>query len=244
MTMIGSTDVLSALLIGLLTSSHCLAMCGGISGALGMAAAAQRHLLLLLFNIGRIACYSVLGFFLGSLTGILDGPMGYWTFGLRLLAGLMLIAIAGYIGQWWMGLSRLEALGQRLWRHVSLLAQRLMPVSSPQQALAIGVLWGLLPCGLIYSTLVWASAQAGSPAGTAVLMAGFGVGTLPAMLGAGLLGRQGRVFLTRRSVRLWASALLFAYGLWTIAGGAMALQHAGHDASLKHAPSDTTHGAH
>lgn len=236
---IGSPDVFSAILIGLLASTHCLAMCGGISGALGMAAAAQRHLLVLLFSIGRIACYSVLGLLVGGLISALGSGTGYWVFALRLLAGLMLIAIAGYIGQWWMGLKRLEAIGQHVWRRVSPLAQRLMPVTSPQQALAIGMLWGLLPCGLIYSTLLWASAQAGSPAGTAVLMAGFGVGTLPAMLGVGLLGQQGQALLSRRAVRLGASALLLAYGVWTIAGGAMALQHAGqsgaaHDA---HAPS-------
>lgn len=235
---IGSPDVFSAILIGLLASTHCLAMCGGISGALGMAAAAQRHLLVLLFSIGRIACYSVLGLLVGGLISALGSGTGYWVFALRLLAGLMLIAIAGYIGQWWMGLKRLEAIGQHVWRRVSPLAQRLMPVTSPQQALAIGMLWGLLPCGLIYSTLLWASAQAGSPAGTAVLMAGFGVGTLPAMLSVGLLGQQGRALLSRRAVRLGASVLLLAYGVWTIAGGAMALQHVGQSdrAHEVHAP--------
>lgn len=237
---IGSPEVFSAIVIGLLASTHCLAMCGGISGALGMAAAARRHWLVVLFSIGRIACYSALGLFLGGLIHALGGGSAYWIFALRLLAGLMLIAIAGYIGQWWMGLKRLEAIGQHVWRRVSPLAQRLMPVTSPAQALGIGALWGLLPCGLIYSTLLWASAQAGSPAGTAVLMAGFGTGTLPAMLGAGLLGRQGQAFLSRRAVRLGASVLLLVYGLWTIAGGSMALQHAAHSGAAHsvHAPSD------
>ncbi len=59
------------------------------------------------------------------------------------------------------------------------LASKAIPVNSPAKALSLGVIWGWLPCGLVYSTLTWALAS-GSIVSGASIMLFFGLGTLPA----------------------------------------------------------------
>jgi hypothetical protein len=102
------------------------------------------------------------------------------------------------------------------------LARRLQPGRSFAGALALGMLWGWLPCGLVYSALAFA-VTAGDAWHGALLMAGFGLGTLPAMLATGLLAQRvtalGRVVASRRL----AGAMLIACGVWTFAAsGAIA----------------------
>src|SRR5690606_41385592 len=79
---------------------------------------------------------------------------------LRVVAALLLIAMGLYLAGWWSGLTRIEAIGRGLWRHLQPIASRLMPVRNLPQALFLGALWGSLPCGLGFSTLLWAARQA------------------------------------------------------------------------------------
>src|SRR5690606_31074322 len=102
------------------------------------------------------------------------------------LAGLMLIAMGLYLGSWWSGLVKVEAVGRRLWRHLQPIAQRLLPVKSAGQGFLLGMVWGWLPCGLVYSALVW-SASAANIGEAALIMTSFGLGTLPAVLATGYL---------------------------------------------------------
>ena len=83
----------------------------------------------------------------------------------------------------WRGLRKIEALGGRLWKLISPLAHKLLPPRNPAQALGLGLVWGWLPCGLVY-TMLAAAAVAGSGLHGAALMGAFGLGTLPAMFGA------------------------------------------------------------
>jgi len=81
----------------------------------------------------------------------------------------------------------------------------------------LGALWGWLPCGLIYSALALAMTQtAGLAAGSMVI---FGVGTLPAVLAAGIAAQQLNRLLQQRGIRIGLSLLIILYGLWTISGG-------------------------
>ena len=132
--------LLSAWVLGLLGGGHCLGMCGGLMGALTMAIPpeqrAKRLRLLLAYNLGRVASYAVAGFLIG-LAGwaIANSPAAT---ALRVVAALLLISMGLYLAGWWSGLTRVEALGRGLWRHIQPVASRLMPVTSLPRALVLG----------------------------------------------------------------------------------------------------------
>ncbi|TFF35718.1 sulfite exporter TauE/SafE family protein [Pseudomonas sp. RIT623] len=209
----------SALVLGLLGGGHCLGMCGGLMGALTLAIPPEqrgkRLRLLLAYNLGRILSYASAGLLLG-LAGVAlaSSPLAI---GLRVLAALLLIAMGLYLAGWWSGLTHIEALGRGLWRHVQPLATRLLPVSSLPRALLLGALWGWLPCGLVYSTLLWAASQ-GDALHSAALMLAFGVGTWPVLLATGLAAERVSKLLRKRGVRMAGGVLVILFGLWTLPG--------------------------
>jgi len=206
----------TALILGLLGGAHCIGMCGGIAATVGMTRPDSRAgalILLLGYNGGRLLSYALAGALLGGL-GVLVAD-GTATLILRTLAGLMLVAMGLYIAQWWKGLLHLERAGSGLWRYIRPLASRFLPARTPLQALALGLLWGWLPCGLVYSTLIWASA-AGQWQTSALLMFCFGLGTLPAMLATGLMAAQLRQLLAHRLTQQLAGSLIILFGLFTL----------------------------
>ena len=211
--------LLSALILGLLGGGHCLGMCGGLMSALTLAIPpdqrARRLRLLLAYNLGRILSYAAAGLLIG-LAGwaVASSPAAML---LRVLAGLLLIAMGLYLAGWWSGLTRIEAVGRHLWRHLQPLASRLMPVSSLPRALLLGAVWGWLPCGLVYSTLLWASSQ-GSPGESALLMLAFGLGTWPVLLATGMAAERLTALLRRRGVRIAGGLLVILFGIWTLPG--------------------------
>ena len=193
-------------MVGLAGSVHCIGMCGGIVGALsvGVAAPAPRAVIaihaqrtvsdshalrVLAYNGGRIGSYMLAGALAGGLAGAGMVRMaslqvaGYW------LANLMLVALGLYLMDAWRGLARLEAAGNLVWRRVRPLLQPLLPMDTPLKALAVGGLWGWVPCGMVYSALLTAM-MGGSAVHGAAAMAAFGLGTLPTLLGMGLLGAR------------------------------------------------------
>lgn len=119
---------------------------------------------------------------------------------LRIVAGLLLISMGLYLGGWWSGLTRIEALGRGLWRHIQPVASRWLPVCSLPRALLLGALWGWLPCGLVYSTLLWAASQ-GDALDSGLLMLAFGLGTWPVLLATGMAAERLTALLRRRGVR-------------------------------------------
>ena len=194
-------------------------MCGGLMGALTLAIPPEqrgrRLRLLLAYNLGRITSYACAGLLLG-LAGwaVASSPAAL---ALRVLAALLLIAMGLYLAGWWSGLTRIEALGRGLWRHIQPVASRLLPVSSLPRALLLGALWGWLPCGLVYSTLLWAASQ-GNAGYSAALMLAFGVGTWPVLLATGLAAERVNALLRRRSVRVAGGVLVMLFGVWTLPG--------------------------
>lgn len=209
----------SALILGLLGGGHCLGMCGGLMGALTLAIPPEqrgrRLRLLLAYNLGRILSYACAGLLLG-LAGwaVASSPAAL---ALRVVAALLLVAMGLYLAGWWSGLTRIEALGRGLWRHIQPVASRLLPVSSLPRALLLGALWGWLPCGLVYSTLLWAASQ-GNAGYSAALMLAFGVGTWPVLLATGLAAERVNILLRHRSVRVAGGVLVMLFGIWTLPG--------------------------
>lgn len=175
----------------------------------------KRLRLLLAYNLGRIFSYACAGLLLG-LAGwaVASSPAAL---ALRVAAALLLIAMGLYLAGWWSGLTHIEALGRGLWRHIQPMASRLLPVSSLPRALLLGALWGWLPCGLVYSTLLWAASQ-GNAGYSAVLMLAFGLGTWPVLLATGLAAERVNALLRRRSVRVAGGVLVMLFGVWTLPG--------------------------
>ena len=211
-------EILSALLLGLLGSTHCIGMCGGISGALAFALGpnlgpARRYALLTGYSLGRIMSYAMMGALLGGTAGGLAGDGGMRV--LRIVAGALLVLMGCYLAGWLNTLALLERAGHGVWRHVQGLAARLIPVDRLHKALLAGMAWGWLPCGLVYSALAWAGTS-GSTARGALLMLAFGLGTLPAVVASGALAAELRALLQRRELRVIAGLLVIAFGAWTL----------------------------
>lgn len=207
--------------VGFLGSAHCVAMCGGIAGALSLAQpparrrGAARLLHHAAYSAGRLGSYALAGGLAGAF-GLAVATLLGGAVALRAAAALLMVLLGLYLCGWRTGLGWLEHQGARLWRRIAPLAARLRPGQSPLGAFALGGLWGWLPCGLVYSALALAAA-AGGAAGGALLMLGFGLGTLPALLATGLTAqRLGAIAHGPRARRL-AGALLIAFGVWTFA---------------------------
>ncbi|MFK7159820.1 sulfite exporter TauE/SafE family protein [Marinospirillum sp. MEB164] len=218
--------VMTALIAGLLGGGHCIGMCGGIVSALSFALPpSQRHParllgLLLMYNLGRISSYVLAGALVGGLGQLLVQSIQPLVQLLSWLAVLMLVLMAAYIGQWWMGLLKVEALGKGLWRRLEPIGRRLMPVTHPLQALGIGLVWGWLPCGLVYSMLILALSS-GSALHGAILMLFFGLGTLPTLLLTGALAQQLMTYLRQGFWRQCSALLLLVFALlqaWPLLG--------------------------
>jgi len=210
---------ISAFIMGLFSSAHCFGMCGGISAAFGISTALQspiqRLSRLFAYNAGRITCYVALGIVFGYFSEFLSEQFRALMLPLRVLAGVMLIAMACYLAQWWMGITVFERAGQKIWKQVQPFSLKLKPAQGLHQAYAFGLLWGLLPCGLVYSMLVWVSAS-GRMTTAALLMFGFGLGTLPAMVATGYGSARLQAVLQNRITRQASAILLLLYGLWTV----------------------------
>ena len=212
-------QLVSALILGLLGGGHCIGMCGGLMGALTLAIPpeqrARRLRLLLAYNLGRIISYTTAGLLIG-LAGwtVANSPAAL---AMRVVAGLLLVCMGLYLAGWWSGLTRIEALGRGLWRHIQPVASRLLPVSTLPRALLLGALWGWLPCGLVYSTLLWSASQ-GSASDSALLMLAFGLGTWPVLLATGLAAERLTALLRKRGIRIAGGVLVMLFGIWTLPG--------------------------
>lgn len=230
--------VLTAFTAGLFGSLHCLGMCGGASAMIALGAATPRaaqhailiptvvrpspspHRNVLAFNIGRITSYMLAGALVGMLGGLATQlPMLNETSGSRallyLLANVMIVATGLYL----MGLPQLllplERVGAALWRHTGGLKARLLPMNTPTRAALFGLLWGWIPCGMVYAILVTAMTSGSALHGTLTMLA-FGLGTLPMMLATGwALGSVGalRRYAQNARIRALAGVILIAMGL-------------------------------
>ncbi|HSG21994.1 MAG TPA: sulfite exporter TauE/SafE family protein [Azonexus sp.] len=209
---------LALFLVGLLGGTHCVGMCGGIVGALSMGAPA-RWSMLLSYNAGRILSYSAAGAIAGALGAASLGLEGQVPARLILyfFANLMLVALGFYLLGVTRALAFTERFGQKLWRLIQPLTKRFLPARTVGQAFPLGLLWGWLPCGLVYSALA-SSLSAGSAARGALMMLAFGLGTLPNLLLAGIVLARLNEFVRRPAVRIFSGLLVLGFGLYGLLG--------------------------
>lgn len=208
----------AALTTGLMGGAHCAAMCGGI--ATGFSALAPRAGLVLALqsNLGRVGGYVIAGAIAGGLgKGIvravqLDGL----ALALRIAVGAVLIFAALRLLGVHDRLGFLPRPGAALWQRLRPLQRRLLPANSAGKRIALGMLWGWLPCGLSTTLLVAAWLQADAAQG-ALTMAAFGLGTLPLMLPLTWSGARIGRSLQRPHLRAIAGTLVLAAGVMTLA---------------------------
>lgn len=210
-------------------------MCGGIAAALNLGGQ-NSSAITVAYHLGRITSYTALGAALGFVAGQID--IQAWTISLRYIAGFLLLGMGLYIADWWRGMAQLERLGAHLWKPMQSFSSRFLPIKHPAQALALGLCWGLMPCGLIYSSLAWA-ATAQSASSSALIMLCFGLGTLPAMLATSFGAASIQQFLRRRGLKVFIALFLIGSGIWTIYTTAA---HSGHGAG--HMPDHSRHMQH
>jgi len=217
MTGWAETLVLAAFMAGLLGGMHCAAMCGGIACFLNgnQRGAAPRWIYALSYNAGRILSYALAGALAGAagqagllFRGWLPLQQVFMT-----AAGLMLVLMALYLAGVSPLIRGLEAAGSVVWRYVQPLAQRVLPVDSAAKALGLGVVWGWLPCGMVYALLLLALST-GSAAQGALVMLAFGLGTLPNMLLLSGVARRVRQALMIRGARLIVAGVLAVAGVY------------------------------
>jgi sulfite exporter TauE/SafE len=190
----------------------------------GANAGAASHVLA--YNTGRIASYMLAGALAGGLAGgvaslaqLASAQLAaYW------MANLMLAAMGLYLMDVWRGLARIEQAGGFLWPRLQPLVKPLLPMDSPLKALALGGLWGWVPCGMVYSMLLTAMLT-GSALDGALVMGAFGLGTLPMLLAMGMAGATLRQYLQKRAVRMACGLLVLGFGVLGLARAAGGIQH-------------------
>jgi hypothetical protein len=212
---------LAVFLIGLLGGVHCAGMCGGIVSALSLQTpgsgvrSGPAWTIHLAYNLGRISSYAIAGALMGALgsLGLLLNNVLPVQMALYVAANLMMVALGFYLTGLTQTLAFTERAGQWLWRCVQPATKRFLPVRGATQAFPLGMLWGWLPCGLVYSVLTMAILSGSATRGASIMLA-FGLGTLPNLMLAGLLLVRFRDVVQGRALRLGSGLIVLSFGLW------------------------------
>ena len=211
---------ITAFLLGLFSTVHCLAMCGSVIGALTLSLPievreSQRKMLPYVFNynLGRILSYAAAGAVVGLLSSPLASIDGHTA--LRYLSIIVMIAMGLYLAGWFPKFAKMERFGVQIWRWLQPIGQKLLPVKTFSQAFWLGIVWGWLPCGLVYEALAVA-ATVGEPVQAALVMFSFGLGTLPAVMGAGLFTGLVSSLVRAKHMRQVAGVSIIVMALMTL----------------------------
>lgn len=225
--MIEGTVLAAAFMTGLVGSTHCIGMCGGLVASVAWqpprpGAPIQVHVLpsatnaarQLALNAGRLTTYTAVGALAGGISaaGIASGFILPLREILFVTAQLLMILLGIHLTGRRQPLAPLERAGARLWRHIQPFTRRLLPADSPGRAFWLGTAWGWLPCGMVYSMLVTAMA-AGTPVAGALVMLVFGLGTLPMLMVLGGAAERVTQFLKSPRARLLAGVVVIAFGV-------------------------------
>jgi len=206
-----------ALLAGLLGGAHCAAICGGIATSLTVQ---QRGgwWMALQPNLGRVLGYVLAGAIVGGIGHGLLGVARTPALGIALRAavGVVLVVAALRLLDRGGRLRFLSTPGGRLWQWLRPLQRRLLPADTAPRRIALGLLWGWMPCGLS-TTLLAAAWLTASAMHGALTMAAFGLGTLPVMLPLTWAGARLGQRLQRGGWRKAMAATLLLSGVLTVA---------------------------
>lgn len=213
-TWLDPTVLSTAFLAGLLGSGHCFGMCGGIAAGLGAMSRGKGLVPALQFNLARLVSYALLGLVaamvLGGVTGLM--PIARW---LRLLTALLILMIGLKFLFNFRGIEFIERGGAGLWKKIMPLAMKAGNRQDGLGRVLLGLCWGFIPCGLVYTVLMTAASTANAANGAMTMLA-FGLGTLPAMLGLTAAAPALSSFLEDRTVRRVIGFALVVLAIWTV----------------------------
>ena len=216
----GDITLLTLFLLGFFGGGHCVGMCGGLSSAfaLQLPPGLNRAGLIVLLNLGRVSSYVLIGLLAGVVgqIGISLDQTRWLQNGLYLFANLLLLFLGLYLAGISSFAAKIESVGRPVWKRLNPFLNRLLPIQSVPACFGVGMLWGWLPCGLVYSASLYALGSGNALTGGLYMLA-FALGTLPNLLAMGWFAAQLKNFLQRRGVRLAAGLLVAAWALWRLA---------------------------
>lgn len=240
----------AAFLAGLAGGAHCAAMCGGLVGIASGARARELTRLAwwrraLAYNAGRIFSYVAAGAITGALGAaglVLRGtPLVQQM--LLVLMSTTLIMLGAYIAGFAPLVRTIESAGAILWRRIEPHSRRFLPADTAPRAFGLGMVWGWLPCGMVYAALVASLATADIRHG-ALLMLAFGLGTLPNLLAIGASFGYVARMARSRVVRTAFAVLIAGIGVFGMIMAAQSVAHAAEAVAHGASASVFVHGVH
>lgn len=211
--------LLTLFILGFFGGTHCVGMCGGLSSAfaLQLPPNIKRIYLIFLLNLGRLSSYVLIGALMGLLSQV--GSFLQHTHEIQrvllALANILLLLMGLYLAGLFNAASRIDLIGKPIWRKLNPWLNRLLPIQSVQACFLVGMLWGWLPCGLVYNAALYALGSGSAQQGALYLLA-FGLGTLPNLLAMGIFATQLKHYLHQRYLRLLAGLLVFFWAIWQL----------------------------
>jgi len=218
--------ILSTAFLG--SVGHCIGMCGGIVVAYSSAKIdhssswGRQTVSHLAYNLGRVTTYTVLGAMFGLLgkaiafTPTTKGVLFLLTGMLMILAGLSLIGNLKFLNSAELSISK------NGWFQSNF--RKLINSSSLQSFYLLGMLNGIIPCGLVYSFAIFAASTA-SPLWGAIVMATFGLATIPALFFLGTVTKFLQKGSLRGTMMKLAAMLVIFYGFYTLYKGYKFIAH-------------------
>ncbi|NVJ65325.1 MAG: sulfite exporter TauE/SafE family protein [Gammaproteobacteria bacterium] len=221
---------ITALAMGFFGSLHCVGMCGGITIAFSQASSSEKRLqLTFIYQTFRIVSYAILGAISAALGHLLTDvkiPI------LTLLSGIFMLLMGLYLLNFAAPLLSLEKIGHKVWRKIQPFQKSFLPMQSSIQAMVIGLLWGFLPCGLVYSALALAISSA-QPLEGFMVMLFFGLGTLPMLLSIGFVSQKLMSVLKSKIFKSVAALIFILMGAFYIYS-ALTKDHSEHQQHMQH----------
>ncbi len=207
-------------LLGFFGGTHCVGMCGGLSSAfaLQLPPHLNRLGLIVLLNLGRISSYVLIGLIVGLVgqIGISLDDTRWLQNGLYIAANILLLLLGLYLAGLSTAATQIERIGRPIWKRLNPILNRLLPIKSVPACFGVGMLWGWLPCGLVYSASLYALGSGNAVQGGLYMLA-FALGTLPNLLAMGIFAAQLKILLQRRAIRLCAGLLVAGWAIFRLA---------------------------
>lgn len=207
-------------LLGFFSGTHCVGMCGGLSSAfaLQLPPHLNRLGLIVLLNLGRISSYVLIGLIVGLVgqIGISLDDTRWLQNGLYIAANVLLLLLGLYLAGLSTAATQIERIGRPIWKRLNPILNRLLPIKSVPACFGVGMLWGWLPCGLVYSASLYALGSGNAVQGGLYMLA-FALGTLPNLLAMGIFAAQLKTLLQRRIIRLCAGLLVAGWAIFRLA---------------------------
>lgn len=207
-------------LLGFFGGTHCVGMCGGLSSAfaLQLPPHLNRLGLIVLLNLGRISSYVLIGLIVGLVgqVGISLDDTRWLQNGLYVAANVLLLLLGLYLAGLSTAATQIERIGRPIWKRLNPILNRLLPIKSVPACFGVGMLWGWLPCGLVYSASLYALGSGNAVQGGLYMLA-FALGTLPNLLAMGIFAAQLKTLLQRRAIRLCAGLLVAGWAVFRLA---------------------------